>query len=47
MVAHLYDTHIYKTEEEDHCEFKANLGYRTKTCLKRQKKIKVKKKKIN
>lgn len=31
MVFHLYDAHICKAEgETDHCEFKANLGYRIK-----------------
>lgn len=40
MVFHLYDCYICKAEgEKDNCEFKANLGYRTKTCLKRFKKI--------
>lgn len=38
MVAHFYDSHICKAEE-DHYEFKANLGCGTKTCLKRLKQI--------
>lgn len=41
MVFHLCDSHICKAEgEKDHCEFKANPGYRKKkTVLKRFKKF--------